>query len=72
MPNYCRFPAAHVRVGDTVVLHGPEGELARGKVSHIRYCREDHILWETEDETRLGPEWVFLGCHPEDELIEVM
>lgn len=67
-----RFPAAHVRVGDTVVLRNPDGEIARGKVTEIKKCSSGHILWRTDPETRFGPGWIFLGCHMPDELIEVL
>ena len=69
---YCRFPAAHVRVGDTVVLRSPEGHIGRGKVTAVRTCSEGHILWETDSSTRSVPAFWFLGCTLPDELVEVM
>ena len=68
MPRYTRFPAKHVRVGDTVVLRDLQGVvMLRDKVVKIRTCRDGHILWETEHKF-----WQYLGCSLADELVEVM
>lgn len=70
---YTRFPAAHVRVGDTVVLRNPDesSQVVRDKVTKIRRCSAGHILWETENPDLPG-HWHFLGCTRPEETVEVM